>query len=312
MLVSIIIRTFNEQKYLESLLLNILGQKCEPAKLEIVIVDSGSTDSTLEIAARYPCQIIHIRKSDFTFGRSLNMGCEAATGELFIFISGHCLPTNEHWLNRLVSPLVEGKASYSYGRQEGKHSTKYSEYQHFEKSFPAYDKIPQDGFFCNNANAALTREAWLLFRFNEELTGLEDMFLAKQLVRSGMKIAYSFKAAVYHIHDETWRQVRIRYEREAYALQRIMPEVHFTLGDFMRFFVSGLFSDSATALLQKKLLKTFPEIFMFRLMHYWGTYKGHQEMRKISTKMKYQYFYPKDLDKKNYEKKNSRVIADKS
>lgn len=312
MLASVIIRTYNEQQYLEQLLLSIFSQKCESVEVEVIIVDSGSTDATLEIAAKYPCQITHIRKSDFTFGRSLNIGCEFAKGEFLIFISGHCLPANEYWLNELISPLREGKACYSYGRQEGKYTTKYSEYLHFEKCFPDYDKIPQEGFFCNNANAAITREAWQRFKFNEELTGLEDMYLARQLVESEKKVAYTSKASVYHIHDETWRQVRIRYEREAYALQRIMPEVHFTLGDFFRFFVSGLFSDSAAALAQKKLLRKFPEISMFRLMQYWGTYKGNQEVRKISAKMKYQYFYPKDLEKENYEKKDNCFTADKS
>lgn len=312
MLASVIIRTYNEQQYLEQLLLSIFSQQCENIELEVVIVDSGSTDTTLEIAAKYPCRLTHIKKSDFTFGRSLNIGCEFATGEFLIFISGHCLPTNEQWLAELIKPLLEDKASYSYGRQQGRYTTKYSEYQHFEKCFPVYDKIPQEGFFCNNANAAITRQAWQSFKFNEGLTGLEDMYLAKQLVVSGKKIAYTSKASVYHIHNETWRQVRIRYEREAYALQRIMPEVHFTLGDFFRFFVSSLFSDSATALVQKKLLRTFPEIFMFRLMHYWGTYKGNQEVRKISAKMKYQYFYPKDVEKESYEKKDSCFTADKS
>lgn len=312
MLASVIIRTYNEERYLEQLLNSIFSQHCDSVELEVIIVDSGSTDTTLQIAARYPCRIAHIKKADFTFGRSLNIGCEFAEGDFFIFISGHCLPINENWLDEIVKPLFLENVFYSYGRQEGKHTTKYSEYQHFEKCFPAYDKIPQDGFFCNNANAAITREAWQRFKFNEELTGLEDMYLAKQLVNSGGKIAYTSKASVYHIHDETWRQVRIRYEREAYALQRIMPEVHFTLADFFRFFVSSLFSDSAAALIQKKLLFTFPEIFMFRLMHYWGTYKGNQEVRNISSQMKYHYFYPKDLEKDSYEKKDSCVAADKS
>lgn len=312
MLASVIIRTYNEQKYLQQLLDNVYSQNCESVDLEVIIVDSGSTDATLQIAKKFPCKVAHIKKVDFTFGRSLNMGSELAQGDFLVFISGHCLPINNTWLDELVKPLFLDCISYSYGRQEGKHTTKYSEYRHFEKCFPEYDKIPQEGFFCNNANAAITRQAWQKYKFNEELTGLEDMYLAKQLVDDGKKIAYTSKASVYHIHDETWSQVRIRYEREAFALQRIMPEVHFTIGDFFRFFVSSLFSDSAAALIHKKLLRSFPEIFMFRLMHYWGTYKGNREVRNLSTKMKYHYFYPKDLEKDNYEKKDSRTTANKS
>ncbi len=312
MLASVVIRTYNEQKYLDQLLASMFAQKCETVDLDVVIVDSGSTDETLNIAAKYPCRVTHIKKADFTFGRSLNVGCEFAKGDFLLFVSGHCLPTNENWLDELVKPLKEGKASYSYGRQEGKDTTKFSEYQHFEKCFPAYDKVPQEGYFCNNANGAITREAWQLFKFNEDLTGLEDMYLAKQLVEAGHKVAYASRASVFHIHDETWSQVRTRYEREAYALQRIMPEVHFTFGDFCRFFTSSLFSDSAAALNQKTFLKKFPEIFMFRLMHYWGTYKGNHEVRKLSAKMKYHYFYPKDVEKDIYEQKDSSFAADES
>lgn len=108
--------------------------------------------------------------------------------------------------------------------------------------FPRYSKLPQEGFFCNNANAAVSRKAWQRFRFNEDLTGLEDMYLAKQLTEQGDKIGYAADASVYHIHDESWRQVRIRYEREAYALHQIMPEVNFTLADF--FSLPHLWSDA--------------------------------------------------------------------
>ena len=51
---------------------------------------------------------------------------------------------------------------------------------------------------------------------------------------------------------------------------------------------------------------------MFRLMHYWGTYIGNHEVRKLSSKMKYHYFYPKDVEKKLYEQENSRIASNES
>ncbi|TOG48141.1 glycosyltransferase [Vibrio parahaemolyticus] len=300
MLASVVIRTLNEERYLTELLTSISKQKCELVDLEIVIIDSGSTDKTLDIANQFGARITYIKKEEFTFGRSLNMGCEFAKGDFLVFVSGHCIPSSEHWLDELCRPLLEEKAQYTYGRQIGRDTTKFSEQCHFNKWFPEYNKIPQEGYFCNNANAAVTRETWLKYRFCEKLTGLEDMHLAKQLVEEKGKVAYVAEAPVFHIHDETWKQVKTRYEREAYALKEIMPDVHFSLSDFLRYYVSGVMSDSATAIREKSFARNIKDIIFFRFNHYWGTYIGNHEVRKMSKQKKLNYFYPKDLEKGKY------------
>jgi rhamnosyltransferase len=290
------------------LLLMIKKQECVLVQHEVVLVDSGSTDKTVEIAKKYGCRITHIKKEEFTYGRSLNVGCALAKGDYLVFISGHCIPTDETWLDEICRPLVDGDVSYSYGRQVGKGTTKYSESCHFDKWFPEYSKIPQEGFFCNNANAAITHEVWAKYKFDEGLTGLEDMYLAKQLVQSGEQIGYTSSASVYHLHDETWHQLRIRYEREAYALHQIMPEVQVTILDFWRYLFSGVLNDLSRAIGEKLFFSKFIEIILFRFNHYWGSYKGNHLTRKLSAKRKHNYFYPKDLERKSYE--SSRTTSD--
>ncbi|WP_392340460.1 glycosyltransferase [Moritella marina] len=299
-LISVIIRTLNEERYLDELLQSIENQNRNLFNVEIVIVDSGSTDKTLVIAKNYGCRITYIKKEDFTFGRSLNIGCEFADGEFLVFISGHCIPSSPNWLNELCIPLHEGKSEYTYGRQIGRDTTKFSEQCHFNKWFPEYSKIPQNGYFCNNANAAMTKSTWLQFKFDELLTGLEDMHLAKRLVENSGTISYIATAPVYHIHDETWAQVRTRYERESYALKEIMPDVHFLFSDFIRYYLSGVMSDSAIAIREKKFIKNIKDILLFRYNHYLGTYIGNHEVRKLSKEKKLNYFYPKDLNKGEY------------
>lgn len=293
MLVSVIIRTYNEEEHLGDVLEAIRSQDTNGIDLETVVIDSGSTDRTLDIAKGYQCNIFHIAKNEFTFGRSLNRGCEVARGGFLVFVSGHCIPENGRWLRQLIEPLNNGMAVYSYGRQIGGNGSRFSETQLLEKFFPSTSKIPQEGFFCNNGNAALRRDVWDKNCFDEELTGLEDMELAKRLTRQGMKIAYVAEANVYHLHDEPWRTVRSRYEREAIALQQVMPEVHVHFGDFLRYYTSAVLSDMSAALQAKKLTTTFGEIIMFRLMQYWGSYRGNHEHRKLSKEMKETYFYPK-------------------
>lgn len=294
-LVSIVIRTLNEEKHLVELLEAIKVQDRSEFDIETVIIDSGSTDCTLDIAKKYGCRITHINKEEFTFGKSLNDGCEFANGKYLVFVSGHCIPVDRYWVRNLVKPLVD-ECSYTYGRQLGRDTTKFSERQLFEKYFPNESRIPQIGFFCNNANSAIRRDDWLSHRFNEELTGCEDMYLAKLLVDSGKKIGYVAEAAVYHIHDETWGKVKIRYEREAIALQQILPQVQISLIDMLTYITIGIAKDIKKAYAKGKLFKEAKSIIMFRIAQYYGAYVGNRNHRKLSQRMKYKYFYPRVSD----------------
>ncbi len=291
--VSIIIRTYNEERHLGSVLRCIGAQQADSLETETIVVDSGSTDGTRTIVRDHGCKILEIQKEEFTFGRSLNRGCEAARGRFLVFVSGHCVPVNGDWLDNLIKPLKEGIADYVYGRQLGGSTSKFSECQLFNMYYPENSLLPQSGFFCNNANAGLRRTTWETFRFNEELTGLEDMELGKRLVSAGSKVGYVADAPVYHLHEESWTTVRRRYEREAIALQHIMPQVQINFGDFLRYFLSAVLSDMRVVLQQRSFLSAVPEIFMFRLMQFWGSYRGNHEHRKLSKEMKEMYFYPK-------------------
>ena len=151
--VSVIIRTLNEERYLRSLLEGISSQSCN-FNVEVVLIDSGSTDQTLNIASEFNCNILFIDRKDFSFGRSLNLACASAVGDYLVLVSGHCFPVDNYWINRLVSPLSDGIAQYVYGGQiAGDHSC-WSEHNILKKYFPSISRIPQNGFFCNNANSA--------------------------------------------------------------------------------------------------------------------------------------------------------------
>jgi glycosyltransferase involved in cell wall biosynthesis len=292
MLASIVIRTHNESRYLPELLLSIREQSIPSDQYEVVIVDSGSTDATLDIAKRHGCRIQHIRQSEFSFGRSLNVGCDAALGRFLIFISGHCVPVGHKWLENLLVPLESKEAHITYGRQEGGVETRFSEHMLFAKYFPAADVPPPNEFFCNNANSAIVRDIWAKYRFDETLTGLEDMHIARQVVADGGKVRYVPSASVYHFHHESWSRVKRRYEREAIALQKIMPEVHVHASDAIRYFIAAVLGDWAKAISQNQFLKRGWEISCFRFCQYYGTWRGNHMHRNLSRRAKERYFYP--------------------
>lgn len=289
---SIVIRTLNEAEHLDDLLKMIARQVTSGMEIETVLIGSGSTDGTVDIARAHGARITTISKAEFSFGRSLNRGCTFSTGDILVLVSGHCVPVDDHWLQNLCQPLIDGTVDYAYGRQIGDDSSNYSERRIFAKYFPEASKIPQEGFFCNNANSALTRNAWEQFQFDEELTGLEDMELAKRMVAGRLKIGYVSTAAVFHHHQESWQQIRRRFEREALALRSIMPEVQLSRMDVLRFLLASTWGDWRSARRNGITSTSLPDMIRYRWNQFSGSYKGNHDHRALSQSAKERFFYP--------------------
>ncbi|WP_370240693.1 glycosyltransferase family 2 protein [Pararhodobacter marinus] len=289
---SIVIRTLNEAEHLSDLLAMIAAQKTDGIDIETVLIDSGSTDGTVEIALRHGARVTTISKAEFSFGRSLNRGCAFSTGDILVLISGHCVPVDAHWLQNLCQPVIDGRASYTYGRQIGDDDSNYSERRIFAKYFPETSAVPQEGFFCNNANSALLRSVWEEHPFDEELTGLEDMELAKRIWNRGHKIGYVAEAPVFHHHREGWAQVRRRFEREALALRSIMPEVQLTPLDVARCVAASTVSDWRSAMRNGISSTSKMDMLRYRWNQYTGSFKGNHEHRRLSQRAKARFFYP--------------------
>ncbi len=291
--ISVIIRCYNEDKHIGRLLTGILHQTEKDC--EIIVVDSGSTDATLAIASRYPVKIISIKKEDFSFGYSLNVGCEAAIGEFLVFVSAHAYPVHYFWLESLLVPFADDRVGLVYGKQRGNGITKYSEQQVFTKWFPDHSCGNQGDPFCNNASAAVRRDIWARFRYDESLTGLEDLAFAKQLLSAGYRVAYQAEAEIIHVHDESWKALLNRYRREAIALKHILPEERFGLFDFFHMSIKNVFCDSLQALKEGVFWCNVRSIILFRLMQFWGTYCGYAQHGTISRQLKEKFFYPNEV-----------------
>lgn len=218
--ISVIIRTFNEEKFLPGLL-DALGRQSSK-NFETIVVDSGSLDRTRDIAAGAAGKVIRLESHDFTFGHSLNVGIREASGRYIAVVSAHTLPAGEHWLDNLINPLRNQETAMVYGRQLGGESSKFSEIRDMWRTFgPKRKVLKPPRFFANNANSAVRKDLWQEHPFDESLLGLEDIEWAKYWMERGYQVVYEPEAVLYHIHEENWRQVRRRYYREAVAARWI-------------------------------------------------------------------------------------------
>lgn len=190
--ISIIIRTYNEEKYLRECLDKVFNQKINKT-FEVIIVDSQSTDSTLTIAQKYHTRILSVNKKDFTYGNSLNIGCSNARGKYLVFLSAHAIAVNEIWLQELMGSFDENTAGVS------------------GKQIPMHDANPlirrfildsKDKSF-RNTNSAIKKRFWKIQHFDETLLTAEDISWSRFMVNKGYLIKYNPHAVVYHSHNDS-------------------------------------------------------------------------------------------------------------
>ncbi len=290
--VSVVVRAYNESAHIGTLLDLVARQSFTDH--EVVVVDSGSTDDTVAIAERRGARVVHIAKQDFTFGRSLNVGCRAARGELLLMASAHVFPVDGEWIAHLVRAFDDPRVALAYGRQTGHARSRFSESVLFRQQYPLRSNPDQRTPFCNNANCAVRRALWEAHPYDESLTGLEDLAWAQWALAAGHRIAYVAEAAVEHLHEEAPSRIFHRYEREAIALRRIVPDSHMYLQEFVRLLVQQVWGDLRAMWRERRTLALVREILLFRTMQYWGTFRGMNQRTEVTQRLLRQFYYPDD------------------
>lgn len=290
--VSAVIRAFNEGKHIGRLL-NGLGQQTVKPD-EIILVDSGSTDSTVAIAEAAGCTIVHIAKSEFSFGRALNRGCAAASGDILLFASAHVYPVYDTHVEHIVSAFDREGVAIAYGRQVGDERTKFSESRVMLKWFPNQNIWDQGHPFSNNANAAVLRSVWQESGYDETLTGLEDLDFAKKALQKGYKIAYVADAPVVHVHEETWGRIRNRYRREAMAYARIVEGSKMSPPTAASLALSNIADDYREAAKSNRLRRNVFSIPLFRCAQFIGAWQGFRSPESASADLLERFYYPSE------------------
>ena len=290
--VAVVIRCFNEEAHIGRLLTGVVRQTHVPE--QIVVVDSGSTDASVAIASAFPAEIVPIAPEAFSFGRALNFGIEKVDADVVVLASAHVYPVYDTWIERLVAPFAAPEVDVTYGRQQAPAHGRFSERRILARWFPPVSEDRQRHPFCNNANAAIRKEAWDGRPYDEKLTGLEDVDWAKKALAAGQAISYVAEAPVIHGHEESFSQTVNRYRREAVAHKAIYNDQRMGVLTATRLGLANALGDIGHAKQKGVLRSQVADILAFRLAQFVGTYRGFAQRGPTTELLRRRFYYPSE------------------
>jgi rhamnosyltransferase len=197
-MISIIIRTHNEERWISRCLKQIEYQTFKD--IEIILVDNESTDNTVIRAKNIFPEIIIINIVEFKPGLAINEGILASSGDYIVILSAHCVPINEHWLQNLYKNIQDESVAGVYGRQVPMKHTSSLDKRDLVVVFGLDKRIQKKDYFFHNANSIIRRDTWEKFPFDETVTNIEDRVWGKDVIEAGYTIIYEPEASVYHYH----------------------------------------------------------------------------------------------------------------
>jgi rhamnosyltransferase len=198
---SIVIRAKNEARFIGETL-EAITQQDFSGGAEIIVVDSGSSDGTVEIVKSFPTTLIQIPAESFSYGRSLNIGVEAAQAPYIVSVSAHTLPIGREWLAHLLEPFGDDNVCGTYGRQLPRADASSLEVfgMFYTGVMSTKRRVQWSNAMFSNANGAFRRDLWESERFDEHVAGAEDLAWVRIMLRRGYSVVFEPRACAYHSH----------------------------------------------------------------------------------------------------------------
>nr|WP_321410894.1 glycosyltransferase family 2 protein [uncultured Carboxylicivirga sp.] len=218
-LISIVIPVKNGYRTLESCIKGIKNQTVFN-QCEIIIIDSGSTDGTLELLKNYPVDVYKIKPEEFNHGATRNYGVSLAKGKYVVMTVQDATPANEYWLGNMLRHFKSDNVAGVYGQQIVPHHKDKNPHQWFR---PQSQPKIETRYFKNESiferlskKEKFDKSQWddvsAMYRISvlkqipfRAVNFAEDLLWAQDALRSGYKLIYDTNSRVEHYHHVTFK-----------------------------------------------------------------------------------------------------------
>ena len=235
--VSVVIPTYNAGDSFP-LLLDLLKKQEDVFGIELVIVDSGSSDDTVAIAESYGAKVVHITQSEFSHSYARNLGAQSASGKYVLFMTQDAMPGNTVWIRDMAQPILHDLAVAVSCREEPRKDCdllgRFSIWQHSKyMGILEQDrllKMPQSADYdslrknsqLNDVACLIRRDVFLQFNYKGDYA--EDLDIGLRMIKAGYRLALLANAPVIHSHTRPAFYYLKRCLVDVTTLKKILPD----------------------------------------------------------------------------------------
>jgi rhamnosyltransferase len=198
-------------------------------EVEVVVVDSGSRDGSVEVARAAGARVHEIPPEEFNHGATRNLGVSLARGDKLVFTSQDAHAERDDWLALLTAPLADPQVAGAYGRQIAHEDAKPPERFFLDFLYGSgartqraatTSELSMDTTLFSNANSAIRRDVFDAFPFVGDIIMSEDQEWSQRVLLAGYALVYEPRAAVRHSHPYTVPQAFRRFFDSGVSAER--------------------------------------------------------------------------------------------
>jgi rhamnosyltransferase len=226
--VTVAIPVLNGGPLLGDVLAAVAAQEVDDP-IEVLVIDSGSTDESVALARRHGARVFEIPREQFSHGGTRNRLMELASGDHVAFLTQDSVPADAGWLAALLRGFaLADDVALVFGPHLPRPGASPMVERELRELFARFgdERVhrgpPASGpeLFFSSANGAVARAAWERVPFRA-VDYAEDHWLARDMLAAGYAKAYVPEAAVHHSHDLPPRQAFRRYFADFRALGEV-------------------------------------------------------------------------------------------